>query len=85
VTINLTKPMREWVAEQAEARGFKDEQAFLQQLIKEEKKRLAVDKLVKKLETAEASGFVEWTKDSLRQAKERLRNNLHAIKTRKPK
>jgi Arc/MetJ-type ribon-helix-helix transcriptional regulator len=73
VTINLTKPMRAWVAEQAEARGFKNEQAYVHQLIKEDKKRQALEQLKQDLKEADDSGTVELTGEMWQKSIERVK------------
>ena len=72
-TISLSKPMLQFVTEQAAARGLKDGSAFVQQVLREEKKRQAVAELVKKLRHAEQSGFETWTADSLNESRQRLK------------
>lgn len=56
-SITLSKPMQQFVAEQTAARGLKSESEFVDQLLKEERKRMEVQKLVKKLKESEESGF----------------------------
>ncbi len=80
--ISLKKPLQKWVVEQAAARGLKDGNAFVQQVLLEEKKRQAVTRLIQKLEEAEASGSEEWTEHSLEESRQRLRSRLAANKKR---
>ncbi len=82
-SITLSKPMQQFVAEQTAARGFKSESEFVDQLLKEELKRMEVQKLVKKLEESVASGFIEWTPNSLSESRLRLQAKLTSHKKRR--
>jgi len=75
-TVSLTKPLEKWVTEQAAARGLKNAAAYVQQLVREEQKRQAVQLLVKKLEEADASGFQEVTEESWRKSKLAVRQRI---------
>lgn len=78
--ISLTKPLQKWVVEQAAARGLKDGNAFVHQLLKEERKRQAVQLLIKNLEAAEASGFVKVTEEFWEERKKRVLARVKAAK-----
>jgi len=56
MTLKLSKPLQHWIQAQAESHGLKNTEAYISHLIQEEKKRLAVARLVKSLDEAEQSG-----------------------------
>ena len=79
-TVSLTKPMEKWVAEQAAANGLKNTDAYLQQLVREEQKRQAVQLLIEKLDEAKASGYHEVTNEMWKERKKRVIASFRAKK-----
>ena len=77
--ISLTKPMEKWVAEQAAVRGLKNADAYMQQLVREEQKRQAVQFLIEKLDEAKASGYHEVTEHRWEESKKRVVAHFKAI------
>lgn len=71
-TMSLTKPLAKWAAEQAKACGQKTASDYVNQLLREEQKRQAVQLLIKNLEEAEASGYYEVTEKSWEDRKKRV-------------
>ena len=84
-TVSLTKPMEKWAAEQAAARGLKNANAFVQQLVREEQKRQAVQFLIKKLDEAKASGYHEVTEQRWEESKKRVVAHFKAKPRKKVK
>jgi hypothetical protein len=56
MTLKLPKRLQDWVQTQAESHGLENTEAYINLLIREEQKRLAVAQLVKTLDEAEQSG-----------------------------
>ncbi len=55
-TLKLPKVLRNFVDEQVKTKGLKSSDTYIAQLIKEEKKRLGVERLVRDLKAAKESG-----------------------------
>jgi Arc/MetJ family transcription regulator len=62
-TFTLSKPMQKFIADQVQARGLKDEKAFVTQLLKEEQLRIGRQQLLAKLDEGRASGVQDLTDD----------------------
>lgn len=65
--------------EQAEAQGLKDADAYVIQVLQAEQKRLAVEKLVKNLEEAEASGSHEVTDEMWEERQHRVAAQFNKV------
>lgn len=79
-SITLSKPMQQFVAEQVAARGLKSDSDFVDQVLKAERKRLEVQKLVKKLEESVASGFLPVNDEYWEKLKQRVAKKFRARK-----
>ncbi len=77
-TVNLTKPMEKWLAEQAVARGLKNADTYVQQLVREEQKRQALQFLIGKLDEAKASGYHDVTEARWQESKKRVAAHFKA-------
>lgn len=84
-SIPLSKPMQKFVAEQAAARGLKDDKAFVNQLLKEEQLRIAKQYLIERLEEGSASGYHEVTEERWEESRKRLKAQFQAKKRAKAK
>lgn len=81
--IKLTKPLEKWVLEQAEAKGLKNADAYLCQLVREEQRRHAKQYLLQKLEEGRASGYVEVTDQLWEECKQKVIANFQAKRAKK--
>lgn len=81
-TVNLTEQQQAWINEQEKSQGLKDADAYVSSLLQAEQKRQAVEKLVKNLEDAEASGSHEVTDEMWEERQQRVAGQFN--KANKP-
>lgn len=85
MTLNLDKLLQKWVAKQAASLGYKNEEAYIAQVLREEKKRQVAAKLMKDMEDADASGFVEASEEMWQDSIKKVKARYQARKNSKVK